>query len=989
MAQLAIAAVGALAGGSILGTGVVALGLTGPAIGWAVGSMIGSTFGSKQKSQGPRLNDLAVNGTEYGQAIPWVAGSPRISGQIIWASNKRETAKTEEVGKGGGGSFTSYSYDVDLLILLSDNEITGFSRIWLNNELITDGGFIKPGTLSRITVYTGAPDQLPDPTYEAAVGSANAVAYRGRGCVFIEGLQLGSGGRIPNLSFEVGSFTQGQYATNSSLLLSAFVTRRDTNPGPFDAFDISYTSLPTWESYFAEFGSSAILSANYYTNDSPVLIYTVPGKTLPIDITHNYNFRTVNGFWSGDISDCFVEFLNGAGQVVAAVKTVDENASEFTSRFFYGTSLTNMTYLAENIVTDGIFSFQDNLLVYTNQNGYGFNGSGGRSFTLACNALSIRSARFSGIRLRSTYKGGVQNPNNQVIFQKLGKPGSEGGSSSTYTNLGLVTDKLMTRSEYPEDSLEISSDFSNKLVRGLTISQVSPTRNTMEMLQQSYFFDVVASDKIYFRPRSTTPVVTIPYSDLALTESTYSGQEPLSLQLLNELELPSQIAVQYYNTLADYQVGTEYSDRLVSSQQSVSNIQFPLGLEPSEAKKIAEVMLQESMAAQVKTKLVLPLKYSYLEPTDVILVQNENNTKQYRFRITSKTDSGYSIELDCVTDDANSTLSAGTTSVDYVSQTSVIDISDSLWYTLDIPILREADSSPGHYIAAKKSSTDAEDIWPGANVLRAWDGTNFSKVNEFLTQCIMGSTTSTLGNFTYGNIVDEINTVDVNIVLQELSSSNRVDVLSNKSINAALIGNEIIQFINATLISTGVYRLSGLIRGCKGTEQYINSHQSGERFVLLDSNIRRVNTTAAQIGTVRDIKVVTYNMSSSTITPESFTDSGVALKPLNPVNLRADYSASGINLTWIRRTRYGYRYVGTLGVSVPLGEDLELYRLRFYDGANLVRTELTSTPDFMYTTAMQTEDGFTSLDSVIIKIAQVSSIIGDGFDSSITLITNN
>jgi hypothetical protein len=47
-------------------------------------------------------------------------------------------------------------------------------------------------TWRRMTVYTGAADQLPDPTYETAVGVGYAPAYRDRGTVFLEGLQLGS-----------------------------------------------------------------------------------------------------------------------------------------------------------------------------------------------------------------------------------------------------------------------------------------------------------------------------------------------------------------------------------------------------------------------------------------------------------------------------------------------------------------------------------------------------------------------------------------------------------------------------------------------------------------------------------------------------------------------------------------------------------------------------------------------------------------------------
>lgn len=181
MAQLAIAAVGALA------LGPVGLGLTTAGTGFMLGSLAYSLMAPGQKSYGARLGDLKVTGTEYGSTIPWVIGMPRISGQIIWASNRRETATEQEQGKGGGATSTTYTYDVDLLILLSEGQILGLRRIWSNGELVFDGVTAKEGLWNDLRVYTGADDQLPDPTYEAAVGLGNAPAYRGMGTVLIQG----------------------------------------------------------------------------------------------------------------------------------------------------------------------------------------------------------------------------------------------------------------------------------------------------------------------------------------------------------------------------------------------------------------------------------------------------------------------------------------------------------------------------------------------------------------------------------------------------------------------------------------------------------------------------------------------------------------------------------------------------------------------------------------------------------------------------------
>ena len=96
----------------------------------------------------------------------------------MWASDRREIATTtEQGGKGGGVESTTYTYEVDLLYLLTDNTISGVLRVWNNGKLIftnLDGADFDSVEASneselwtRFTVYTGDVAQLPDPTYEA------------------------------------------------------------------------------------------------------------------------------------------------------------------------------------------------------------------------------------------------------------------------------------------------------------------------------------------------------------------------------------------------------------------------------------------------------------------------------------------------------------------------------------------------------------------------------------------------------------------------------------------------------------------------------------------------------------------------------------------------------------------------------------------------------------------------------------------------------
>src|SRR6185312_12858143 len=124
MATLALAAVGAAVGSSLLPAGVGFLGatLTGAAIGSQIGAFAGayvdnSLFGASGQSravEGPRLNDLHVTASTEGAPLPRVYGRARVGGQVVWATDfEEEIVKTTESvggGKGGSGSATITQY---------------------------------------------------------------------------------------------------------------------------------------------------------------------------------------------------------------------------------------------------------------------------------------------------------------------------------------------------------------------------------------------------------------------------------------------------------------------------------------------------------------------------------------------------------------------------------------------------------------------------------------------------------------------------------------------------------------------------------------------------------------------------------------------------------------------------------------------------------------------------------------------------------------
>lgn len=128
---------------AILALGIAGAGLTsaigiGASVGWLGGVLIGNLLfgGNKgQTQEGPRLDDLSVQTSTYGTAIPLVYGTMRLSGNVIWSTDLKETRHEQHSGgggKGGGGGGStqvSYSYSVSFAVGLCVGPVSTVRRV--------------------------------------------------------------------------------------------------------------------------------------------------------------------------------------------------------------------------------------------------------------------------------------------------------------------------------------------------------------------------------------------------------------------------------------------------------------------------------------------------------------------------------------------------------------------------------------------------------------------------------------------------------------------------------------------------------------------------------------------------------------------------------------------------------------------------------------------------------------------------------------------
>lgn len=196
------------------------LGVAGTAIGGPLGGVVGSAIGGLlfpgelPDVEGPRLDDLRVQSSAYGQPIRRVFGTVRVPGNVIWSTDIQETQHEEEVGGKGAPSQTyrSYTYSVSCAVAVCRGEITGIRRIWAGPKLIYDFRDTVAGPAlyqsvkraASLTIYPGSETQEVDPLISADQGAVNTPAFRGLAYVVFENLQLEEFGNvIPNFTFEV------------------------------------------------------------------------------------------------------------------------------------------------------------------------------------------------------------------------------------------------------------------------------------------------------------------------------------------------------------------------------------------------------------------------------------------------------------------------------------------------------------------------------------------------------------------------------------------------------------------------------------------------------------------------------------------------------------------------------------------------------------------------------------------------------------------
>lgn len=548
----------------------------------------------------------------------------------------------------------------------------------------------------------------------------------------------------------------------------------------------------------------------------------------------------------------------------------------------------------------------------------------------------------------------------------------------TPVTLASIVSRVCSRAG--QTSIDVS-DLEAETTYGYTVARPMAARGAIEKLRPYGLFDIVESGVVLrFPTRGKAEVATLTDEDLGAHILGEERPPLIRSTLLQEKELPRQIRIRYQSVERDLEPGEELSpERIDTEAESVIDIEVPVAMSSERAARVAEISMRDAWAARRVHETDVDISRSALEPADCIIVPVSGRAQ--RVRIPAITDRLPNLRrLELLRDDDG-------TYVSYAVGTEITRPPQSIAFygpadmvLLDLPPLREEDNDSGVYAALRPKIVDSD--FKGATVYKSIDGgTSFSPTVTATQAVAIGELVFALDEGPY-EVWDEMSELRVSLPSSmTLSSRTEEDVLAGA--NACAVGAngrwEVVQFRNATQLVTGVWSLTGLLRGRRGTEHNIGSSFVGDTFVMLSAGgLVRVPISIAEVHVERLFKPVAVGQSQATTAAQSFTGHGVALKPFSPVHIDGVQDDGDWTITWTRRDRLQIDYVP--GQSTVMSEENEDYELEVLSSSGeVLRTLSVSEEIAIYTQEQQIADFGSVQSTLTVRVYQISTAVGRGY----------
>lgn len=465
---------------------------------------------------------------------------------------------------------------------------------------------------------------------------------------------------------------------------------------------------------------------------------------------------------------------------------------------------------------------------------------------------------------------------------------------------------ICNRSGIPFDRIDI--DRLEGSVDGFSMDATKDAYSGIEALASVYLFDSCNYDgQLTFLPRGEDVV-----AELTLEDLVDDGEEIEKSTRRDSISVPRVLHLEYLDTNGGLTPDKQTSDRSLDARSK------------SEVKAETTVIMRAQDAARsvvIRHKLnieeqrgpvefSLPDSWCWLSCGDVITLEGE------RLRIDEVSiDDGFQ-SYKC----AHDRKSAYQSTVEGIpiqepSTPPTLIVGDTVLHFIDSHILRDADDILGYYVAISSASA----AWFGAGVDLSLDG------GETYIESITATAWADIGELTEAlplhsaSYPDEVNTLTVRMLRPddtELESATLAGMQNR--LNLAIVGDELINFGDVDELSPGVWAMTNLLRGRKGST--VAAHAAGERFIVLRrDDLYLIDADLFQLGRPLTFRATSINGSNPIVSSYLFT--GKSQTERQPAYLQVSRSGGNLTATWQGVGRLGG------GASVAMGSRFAGFRL--------------------------------------------------------------
>ncbi len=441
------------------------------------------------------------------------------------------------------------------------------------------------------------------------------------------------------------------------------------------------------------------------------------------------------------------------------------------------------------------------------------------------------------------------------------------------------------------------------VVTGYRLDRPMSARAALEPLAFAYDFTLIeAAGQLRFFHNGAGESVSLGFDDLA-------DKRPGPAEFITEdpSTAPRDVRLHYIHSGGDYLSASSRAKNTAAQTEGVLDITTPIVMDAAAAKLITDQAMHAAGAGQYSAQFSLMPRAHHLEPGDVVTLPGSD--KRYQIEALDGLMQRGALAR-AVPDSAGQRIISGglvETSDDpsWASEPQIV--------VIDCVSLPSFQSRNGPLIGAY-----AEPFFPVT--------VRHGRAHITLTRrAAIGVTLTALPAGPIGRY-DRAHTLDIELPSGHLASLSAADFLSGQN-GLALrtpLGWDIIQFQHAQLISPNVYRLSILLRGQLGSDYAMaQSIDAGAQVVILDKALVPLPLSNESAG-----REVLLHYQTGDRAMESLTTPYMAahLRPLSPVHLRATPRGAHLEISWIRRGRVDSD--NWAGLDIPLGEEVEQYRIR-------------------------------------------------------------